>query len=69
MVQSMVSVVVIFLMVWVSIPHMGTYDPLGMLVIACVPVVPEGVGFSWSYHLGSSQPSLGASGFPTGLGV
>ena len=30
MVQSMVSVVVISLMVWVSIPHMGTSDPLGM---------------------------------------
>ena len=31
MVQSMVSVVVISLMVWVSIPHMGTWDPLGKL--------------------------------------
>ena len=29
MVQSMVSVAVISLMVWVSIPHMGTWDPLG----------------------------------------
>ena len=30
MVQSMVSVVVISLMVWVSIPHIGTKDPLGL---------------------------------------
>ena len=30
MVQSMVSVVVISLMVWVSIPHMSTWDPLGI---------------------------------------
>ena len=30
MVQSMVSEVVISLMVWVSIPHMGTSDPLGI---------------------------------------
>ena len=29
MVQSMVSVVVISLMVWVSIPPMRTEDPLG----------------------------------------
>ena len=29
MVQSMVSVVVLSLMVWVSIPPMGTWDPLG----------------------------------------
>ena len=29
MVQSMVFVVVISLMVWVSVPHMGTWDPLG----------------------------------------
>ena len=29
MVQSMVSVVGISPMVWVSIPHMGTQDPLG----------------------------------------
>ena len=30
MVQSMVSVVVISLMVWVSIPHMGTWDHFGL---------------------------------------
>ena len=29
MVESMVSVVVISLVVWVSIPHMGTLEPLG----------------------------------------
>ena len=33
-VQSMVSVVVTSLMVWVSIPHMGTLDPLGVLAAA-----------------------------------
>ena len=37
MVQSRVSVVVISLMVWVSIPHMGTYDPLGN----CTEAVPS----------------------------
>ena len=31
MVQSMVSVVVTSLMVWLSIPYIGTKDPLGML--------------------------------------
>ena len=31
MVQSMVSVVVTSLIVWVSIPYIGTLDPLGMV--------------------------------------
>ena len=30
MVQSMVSEIVICLMVWANIPHMGTLDPLGL---------------------------------------
>ena len=33
MVQSMVSVVVISLVVWVSIPYMGTLDSLGMFKV------------------------------------
>ena len=32
MAQSMASVVIISPMVWLSIPHMGTWDPLGIRV-------------------------------------
>ena len=33
MVQSMVSVVVISLLIWISIPHIGTLDPLGYFIV------------------------------------
>ena len=81
MVQSMVSVVVISLMVWVSIPDMGTWDPLGKLkrthkTVTVLPSRPKWAGLQTRRRFRPLVPCLRAAdkcfqylgGFPK-LGV